>query len=47
MRFSFFREGRLGGIFWYVWKEPDQDSIYRGGMIMEVDQRAVAPMPVH
>ena len=38
-----FREERLGGIFWYVWNEPDQDSIYLGGMIMEAGKRAVAP----
>jgi hypothetical protein len=42
-----FRAGRLGGIFWYVWNEPDQDSIYRGGMIMEAGKLAVVPMPMH
>jgi hypothetical protein len=42
-----FRQGRLGGIFWYVWNEPDRDSIYRGGEIMEAGKGAVAPMPAH
>ncbi len=40
-----YRHGRLGGIFWYVWNEPDKDSIYRGGGIMDAGRRAVAPMP--
>jgi hypothetical protein len=40
-----FREGRLGGLFWYVWNKPDQDSIYRGGSLMESGKRAIAPMP--
>jgi hypothetical protein len=42
-----FRQGRLGGLFWYVWNEPDRDSIYRGGDIMDAGRRAVAPMPTH
>lgn len=42
-----FRQGRLGGLFWYVWNEPDRDSIYRGDSIMEAGRRAVAAMPVH
>lgn len=42
-----FQKGRLGGLFWYVWNEPDRNSIYRGGNIMEAGRRAVAPMPVH
>jgi hypothetical protein len=42
-----FRQGRLGGIFWYVWNEPDRDSIYRGGGLMEAGRQAVAPMPAH
>jgi hypothetical protein len=42
-----FRQGRLGGIFWYVWNEPDRDSIYRGGGLMEAGKLAVAPMPAH
>ncbi|MGH8782005.1 hypothetical protein [Paraburkholderia sp.] len=40
-----FRQGRLGGLFWYVWNEPDRDSIYRGGAIMEAGRQATAPMP--
>jgi hypothetical protein len=40
-----FRQGRLGGLFWYVWNEPDRDSIYRGDGIMDAGRRAVAPMP--
>jgi hypothetical protein len=40
-----YRQGRLGGLFWYVWNEPDRDSIYRGGAIMEAGKEAVAPMP--
>jgi hypothetical protein len=42
-----YRQGRLGGIFWYVWNEPDRDSIYRGGILMEAGRQAVAPMPSH
>jgi hypothetical protein len=42
-----FRQGRLGGLFWYVWNEPDRNSIYRGNGIMEAGRRAVAPMPTH
>jgi hypothetical protein len=40
-----FRQGRLGGIFWYVWNEPDHDSIYRNGTLMEAGKQAIAPMP--
>jgi hypothetical protein len=40
-----FRQGRLGGLFWYVWNEPDRNSIYRGDSIMEAGRKAVAPMP--
>jgi hypothetical protein len=40
-----FHQGRLGGIFWYVWNEPDRDSIYRGGILMEAGKQAIAPMP--
>ena len=40
-----FRQRRLGGIFWYVWNEPDHDSIYRGGVLMEAGRQATAPMP--
>ncbi len=40
-----FREGRLRGIFWYVWNEPDHSSIYRGGALMEAGKRAIAPTP--
>jgi hypothetical protein len=42
-----FRQGRLGGLFWYVWNEPNRNSIYRGDGIMEAGKRAVAPMPSH
>ena len=44
---NLFQHGRLGGIFWYVWNEPDRDSIYRGETIMEAGKEAVAPMPAH
>jgi hypothetical protein len=40
-----YRQGRLGGLFWYVWNEPDRDSIYRGGSIMDAGRLAIAPMP--
>lgn len=40
-----FRQGRLGGLFWYVWNEPDRNSIYRDDEIMDAGKRAVAPMP--
>lgn len=39
-----FREGRLKAIFWYVWNEPDQSSIYRSGALMEAGKQATAPM---
>jgi hypothetical protein len=39
------RQGRLGGLFWYVWNEPDHDSIYRGRALMEAGRQAIAPMP--
>lgn len=39
------RQGRLGGLFWYVWNEPDHDSIYRGGLLMDAGREAIAPMP--
>ena len=35
------------GLFWYVWNEPDRNSIYRGGVLMEAGRLAVAPMPAH
>jgi hypothetical protein len=38
------KQGRLGGIFWYVWNEPDQCSIYRDGKLMEAGRHAIAPM---
>ncbi len=41
-----FRQGRLGGIFWYVWNEPDHDSIYRGGVLMDAGKEAIAQLPV-
>jgi non-reducing end alpha-L-arabinofuranosidase len=40
-----FRQGRLSGIFWYVWNEPDHDSIYRNGALLDAGKRAIAPMP--
>jgi len=39
-----FREGRLRGVFWYVWNEPDLSSIYRNGALMEAGKQATAPM---
>lgn len=41
-----FRQGRLQGLFWYVWNEPDRDSIYRGGQLMKAGSLAIAAMPV-
>jgi hypothetical protein len=40
-----FQQGRLRGIFWYVWNEPDRSSIYRNGTLLEAGKRAIAPMP--
>lgn len=40
-----FQQGRLRGIFWYVWNEPDRSSIYRNGTLLEAGKRAVAAMP--
>lgn len=40
-----FQQGRLGGIFWYVWNEPDRSSIYRNDALLEAGKRAIAPMP--
>jgi hypothetical protein len=40
-----FQQRRLGGIFWYVWNEPDRASIYRSGTLLEAGKRAVAPVP--
>ena len=40
------RQGRLAGVFWYVWNEPDPCSIYRQGTLMEAGRLATAPMPV-
>jgi hypothetical protein len=28
-----------------VWNEPDNDSIYRGGVLMDAGKQAIAPMP--
>jgi hypothetical protein len=39
------RQGRLGALFWYVWNEPDHDSIYRQGALMDAGKQAIAPMP--
>jgi hypothetical protein len=39
-----FQQGRLAGIFWYVWNEPDRSSIYRNGSLIEAGKRAIAPM---
>ena len=41
------RQGRLGGLFWYVWNEPDRASVYRGGQLLEAGKEAIAPMPAH
>ena len=38
------QDGRLGGMFWYVWNEPDRCSIYRDGTIMDAGRKATAPM---
>ncbi|MBU6451656.1 MAG: hypothetical protein KGS72_07770 [Cyanobacteria bacterium REEB67] len=38
------KQGRLGGIFWYVWNEPDRCSIYRNDSLMEAGRHAVAPL---
>jgi len=38
------KQGRLGGLFWYVWNQPDQCSIFRDGKLMEAGHRAIAPM---
>jgi hypothetical protein len=38
------KQKRLGGIFWYVWNEPDQCSVYRNASLMEAGRRAAAPM---
>jgi hypothetical protein len=38
------KQRRLGGIFWYVWNEPDPCSIYRNYSLMEAGRRAIAPM---
>ena len=40
-----YQQGRLGGLFWYVWNEPDPDSVYRGGALLPAGERAIAPMP--
>ena len=40
-----YEQRRLGGIFWYVWNEPDHNSIYRQGALVEAGRRAIAPMP--
>jgi hypothetical protein len=39
-----FQQRRLGGIFWYVWNDPDRSSIYRNGALLEAGKRAVAPV---
>ncbi|HEY9757333.1 MAG TPA: glycosyl hydrolase [Oculatellaceae cyanobacterium] len=39
-----YKQGRLGGIFWYVWNEPDRSSIYRNGTMMEAGHKATASM---
>ena len=38
------RQGRLKGIFWYVWNEPDPYSIYRGGALTAAGKVAIAPV---
>lgn len=39
-----FKQRRLAGIFWYVWNEPDRDSIYRNGALLEAGKLATAPV---
>lgn len=39
-----YKQGRLGGIFWYVWNEPDKCAIYRNDTLMEAGHKATAPM---
>lgn len=39
-----YRAGRLGGIFWYVWNEPDPCAVYRGGMLFPAGSEAIAPL---
>jgi pimeloyl-ACP methyl ester carboxylesterase len=43
----FFRHGRLGGQFWYVWNEPHRDSVHREGALMEAGRQAIASMRAH
>jgi len=38
------QQGRLKGVFWYVWNAPDNDSIYRDGKITPSGKLVVAPM---
>ena len=40
------QQGRLAGVFWYVWNEPAPCSIYRQGALVEAGRLATAPMPV-
>ena len=37
-----FRQGRLAGIFWYVWNAPDPRSVYRQGTLLEAGREAIA-----
>ena len=38
------KQGRLAGMFWYVWNEPDHASIYRGGSLLEAGHLAIQPL---
>jgi hypothetical protein len=40
-----YRLGRLGGIFWYVWNEPDPHAIYKAGALTDAGREAIQPMP--
>ena len=37
------RQGRLDGMFWYVWNEPDPYSIFRDGVLVDGAKAAIAP----
>ncbi|MDR3496440.1 MAG: hypothetical protein P4L82_17715 [Ancalomicrobiaceae bacterium] len=38
------KQGRLKGVFWYMWNAPGNDSIYRTGRLMPSGRLVVAPM---
>lgn len=39
-----FRTGRLKGVFWYVWNEPDRCAIFRNDVLWEAGKRVVEPL---